>query len=598
MANMLESFGLDFLDEDEDTLMNVVGYVVTNGKTISSYRGAPYFFMPMGKAEFWAGTERNEEGKLQVSGFHTHCCGRVLWEMICSEIDLTPKDCPKNERILMLNRSIDNGGMLPVEIINADVLPSFLKGDRLTLQIVAPCLDVCYYATEEEYCDAQPSDKRGKKWMIADGALLALAFLENHTVDKCEEEKDYSDDAYVHFRATVKALYHGVFAMGEMSENTFIRCVADTIYGEMEFLHSIDQVPEEMVKNIKIGSIISGVCILSADAAVKGYEKGIVKDFDHDLRLLRHTLQKGEAERMSGVLNDNSVYETETNNGLYIGSKAIIEQFQYVTENHKGKYFAHLAEITDAEEENMEFPVGTQCIVLAADQENNYESIVFMTTDEDGNIARIKVSRDGRYRFKIHVPEKVKTPLDDFKIPDSVAEPIIMRAKYHYLIDEETEYGEITEDSDYSAHETNAKWMLDAMQENKSADEKEAVGNILGYLFAKAAEETINSCESSSSVMRLTASYSPDDALRGILRSTLSPELHSKLEEDMEFARQFGKDLNFFLEANGKTDSEFADTFIQAAVIVQRIGQLYAKREFCKKEGEVQPLPGMGEEIL
>ena len=70
--------------------------------------------------------------------------------MICTDVDISPKDWPKTERILMMSRNTDNGGMLPVDIITADVLPSFLKDDRLTLQLVAPCLEVNYYATEEE----------------------------------------------------------------------------------------------------------------------------------------------------------------------------------------------------------------------------------------------------------------------------------------------------------------------------------------------------------------------------------------------------------------------------------------------------------------
>ena len=452
MANLLYSYGLDFFEENDETMTGLVGYVVSNGKAFSSYYGAPYLYLPVGATEFWAGSEKDEDGKLHINSFHTHCCGKNIWEMICSDIDLSPKACPKNERILMMSRSTDNGGMLPVDIINADVLPSCLKGDRINLQIVAPCLDVNYYATEEEYDDAQPKDKHGKKWLISDGALMALSFLGNHLVGLYEEGKEYDNDAYVTFKATVKAVYHGVFELDGTRENTFIRCVADTLYGELEFHHSVDQVPEEMRKNIKIGSIISGVCILSADAAIGEYENGIVKDFDHNLRLLRQTLQKGDAERLRSVLTDNSVYETETYGKSYLGPAEIVSRFQYVSENHEGKYFAHMAEIVETDGENLEFPVGTTCIVLAADEEDHYESIVFMTTDDDGNISRIKVSRDARYHFEIMHPPRVKTPLDDIEIPESVAEPIMARAKFHGFLNVNTEFEEIAEDPNYSSH--------------------------------------------------------------------------------------------------------------------------------------------------
>ncbi len=411
MADMLESYGLEFFEEDEETMMGLAGYIISNGKAFSSYYGAPYFYMPVGILEFWAGTEK-EEGKLQFNRFHTHCSGRILWEMICSDIDLSPKSYPENERILMLNRSTGEGGMLPIDIFNVDVLPSWLKGDRIELQIVAPCLEVNYYATEEEYDDAQPEDRHGKKWLIAEGALMPLSFLGNHLVGLYEEGKEYDNDAFVTFRATVKALYHGVFEMEGTRENTFIRCVADTMYGEMEFHHSVDQVPEEMRKNIRIGSVVSGVCILSGDAAIKEYENGIVKDYDHNLRLLRQTIQKGEPERLRGVLTDDSVFETETYGKTYLGATDIVNRFRYVADYHEGKYIAHMAEITGTGEAELEFPAGTKCIVLSADKEDNYESIVFMTTDENGNIARIKVTRDDRYHFRIKHPPRVRTPLD------------------------------------------------------------------------------------------------------------------------------------------------------------------------------------------
>ena len=586
MANLLDSYGLDFLEKDEDTLMGAVRYTVQEGKAIKGYYGAPYFYLPVGSAEFWASTEKSEDGKLAVSGFHTHCGGKTIWEMICSGIDLSPKGSPKTERILMMSRSTDNGGMLPVDIITADVLPSFLKDDKFSLQLVAPCLEVNYYATEEEYSDSVPTDKRGKKWGVADGALLALSFLANHTGDNYVEGKEYDNDAYVHFKAKVTRLYVGSFEIGDQKENTFIRCFAETMYGELEFDHSYDQVPEELRKNIKVGSIISGVCMISADAAICEYENGIVKDFDHDLRLVRFTLAKGEAERLRSVLTADSVYETDTYGNCYHGADEIIDRLTNVCENHKGEYFAHLAEITELAEPGLEYPVGTKCIVLADNEEDNYESIVFVSVDEEGNISRIHVSTDSRYSFRIEKPERVKTPLDDIEIPQSVAQLIIWRAKYHGFLENDLEDELVIEDKDYNQHKNNADRMLEALQAEPQASIEEAIGNILGYLFAKSVEMTINEeKENPSHETRLTASYSPHDAFHGELNSTLSPDQHAALADAMELAQQFGKDVFVFMEMAEKTEDDFIEVFTQAAIIVQRIGQLYGSSGFeesCK----------------
>ena len=581
MANLLDSYGLEFLGEDEDTLMGAVRYTVQEGKAITGYYGTPYFYMPVGSAEFWANSEKGENGQLAISGFHTHCGGKTIWDMVCSDIDLAPKDRARTERILMMSPCTGDGGMIPIDIITADVLPSFLKGDKLTLQLVAPCLDVNYYATEEEYDKSVPTDERGEKWGIADGALMALPFLANHLVDNYEEGKEYDNDAYVYFKAKVTRLYVGTFEIGEQKQNTFIRCFAETIYGEMEFDHSFDQVPEEQRENIKVGSIISGVCMISADAAINKYENGIVKDFDHDLRLHRYTFTKGEAERLRSVLTDDSVYETETSGNSYTGADAIIDQFNYVRENHEGTYIAHIAEITELAEPGHEYPVGTKCIVLADNEEDHYESIVFLSVDKDGNISHIKVSTDSRYRFRVEKPERIKTPLDDIEIPESVAQPIITRARFHGFLDYDLEEKLILEDDDYTQHKNNAQRMLDALQSDPQPDVKTAVGNILGYLFAKSVEMTINEAkENPTYETRLTASYSPYDALRGELDSTLSPAQHTALVDAMELAQQFGKDVFVFMEMTDKSEDDFTGVFIEAAVIVQRIGQLFGNNGF------------------
>ena len=560
MANLLDSYGLDFLGKDEDTLMDAVRYTVQEGKAIKGYYDTPYFYLPIGSAEFWASSEKSEDGKLSISGFHTHCGGKTIWEMICTDIDISPKDRPKTERILMMSRSTDNGGMLPVDIITADVLPSFLKDDRLTLQLVAPCLEVNYYATEEEYNKTVPTDKRGKKWGVADGALMPLSFLANHLVGNYEEGKEYDNDAYVTFKAKVTRLFVGTFDIGDQKENTFIRLRND---------------------NIKVGSIISGVCMISADAAIGEYENGIVKDFDHNLRLVRFTLAKGEAERLRSVLTADSVYETDTSGNSYHGADEIIDRLAYVCENHEGKYIAHLAEITELAESGLEYPVGTKCIVLADNEEDNYKSIVFVSVDEDGNISRIHVSTDSRYRFRIEKPERVKTSLDDMVIPESVVQPIIWRAKFHGFLENDLEDELVLEDEDYIQHKNNAVRMLEALQAEPQSDAEKTIGNILGYLFAKSVEMTVNEAkENPTFKTRLTASYSPHDALQGILRSTLSPEQHATLEDAMELALQFGKDIFVFMEMTEKTDDDFPELFTQAAIVVQKIGQMYASNGF------------------
>lgn len=583
MANMLENFGLDFFSEDDNSLMGFVGYIIQEGKALTGYYGTPYLFKPMGSVEFWVKTEKNPAGNLQVTGFDSHCGNRCIWELIHSGIDITPKDASKLERVAMFNRADTHGGLLPIEVITADILPGLMKDDKVTMQVVALPLEINYYASEDSYAEAQPADENGRKWLMAIGSMAAVPFLYNHAPGRYEKGKDYKTDRYVQFAAVVKELYHGTFEMNGEKHNTFIRCFVDTEYGQLEFDHTLEQVPEELRDNIRVGAVISGTCILSGDVAIKEYEDGIVKDFEHDLKLMRYTMGKGDPERLSSVLSDNVVYETDTSGKKYVGAREIIDRFTYIHNNRDREYTTYYATITATDEDDMEYPVGTRCIVLAnGEAEDDYESIAFINVDDDGLISRIKVSTDSRYHFRIDRPKKIRTPLDDIKVPDSVFEPIILRAKFLGIIDQEAEESSVIGNiADYDFLEQNAQRMLDALQECPQPDAEKAFANIFGYLFAKAIEQTVNEDKNTGEYdTRLTASFRPGEAFAGEISSTFSPEEHTVLEKAMKSGTRFYNDFKAYIQMTDADEKKFAELFIQAAVVVQRLGQMYSGRCF------------------
>lgn len=580
MPNMLENYGLDFLAEDEETMMGFVGYLVQNGKAFHSYSGAPYLYTPMGAVEFWVRTQKNEEGNLEIAGVDSHCGGKCIWKMASTDFKLSESNTEPMRKLMIFNRYEDGSGMLPIEVINPDVLPGPMDGDPVVMQVVALPVQIGYYADEDEYAASMPDDENGKKWMVANGSLFPSGFMYNHAPDRPEEEKDYSLDSHILFTATVKRLIYGTFEMGDHEENTFIRCIVDTQFGELEFNHTVDQVPEELRKNMRVGAVVSGICIISGDVALYEYENGIVKDLEHNLRALRYSFVHGEAERLYSILAENAVYYTETSGKTFEGADAIVEKLNYVHENHEGKYFAHMATITEVDPEaGLKYAVGTRCVVLAADEENNYESIAFIQCNDEGLIVNVDISTDGRYRFKIDEKPVHKTPLDDIEIPDSVIEPIVMRARFHGLIDDDvTAESIITHLSDYTSLKFNVDQMLEALQKTPQPDIEVALENLFGYLFAKAIEQEVNEAAfDPSHKTRLTASYSPDDAFAGELRSTFDEHKHIELEKKMKLGRQFYKDYKAYTVMKDLSEDDFFDTITQALIAVQRIGQINSK---------------------
>ncbi|MBQ8389295.1 MAG: hypothetical protein IJX46_10265 [Clostridia bacterium] len=399
MANFLENYGLGFIDDDDDAVMGLLGYAAQEGKAKTGYYGAPYIFKSMGNFELWVKTEIREEQKsLNVVGFDTHCGGTCVWKMKYSGIDVTPKDASKLERALIFNGTEENAGILPIDVISADVLPSFLAGDEMELQVVALPLSIGYYENEDEYAEAQPKNENGETWLAAVGSLLPVSFLVNHAPSKYEEGKRYENDAHVHFAARVKELYHGTVELNGEKMNMFIRCIAETNFGLLEFDHTLEQVDENMREKIKVGSIISGVCIISGDVAIKEYNKGFVRDFEHNLRLVRYTVMEGDPERLRFVLKDDSVCVCD--GSVLAGKQAVIDFVKNIQAERKSKYSADLVTVTAVNAGCAEYPIGTRCVGLRESEKDEYDCTVFVSTDEDGMITKLEFCTGNRYTFE------------------------------------------------------------------------------------------------------------------------------------------------------------------------------------------------------
>lgn len=119
--------------------------------------------------------------------------------------------------------------------------------------------------------------------------------------------------------------------------------------------------------------------------------------------------------------------------------------------------------------------------------------------------------------------------------------------------------------------------MLDALYDNPQPNAENAYANILGYLFAKAIEQTVNECKNDDGhYMSLTASYIPGDAFAGEISSTFSSEERVFLEKAMGIGKQFYNDLKTCVLTADVDEDQFAELFKQVAVVVQRLGQIYS----------------------
>lgn len=410
MGLYLENLNMDFFRESEEAFGSLMGLVASEGKAIYGYYELPYINHHLGAAQIIMRTGYREQtdevnGKAyQGLGLDTHISGHTVWKVRLHEMNINRKDADLLEKRVAVTR-MNGEGMAVVNIVNADVLPSFMEDDVVRMQVAAYPQIIEYYKDEEDYAEHQPVTSNGQKWLIGEGTVMPTGLMRNRDPNSEEFEKDENIDDITAIRGTVKHLYLGKITFEGESHNAFILCVIDTDYGELEIVHTVDQVDEELRCNMEVGSTVVMYGTLSADVAIYEYEKGIVKNEDNNLAAMRYMFAGNDADRIRSILSEDVVYLSQSGN-KYVGIDAVINQLKYVKSANPDKYFAHFAIIKsiDEGEEELEYSVGKRCLILASKEETNYESIAFLDFDDECNISKIVTSTNPRYHFAIQQP--------------------------------------------------------------------------------------------------------------------------------------------------------------------------------------------------
>lgn len=574
--HFLENMGLGFLAESEESISALWSYIVQNGNRISGYYGLPYINCECGSVQFVLRTALGEDGKYEIVGMDTQARGRSVWDVCLDEVNLTPKTADKLEHCRLVHRP--NGeGCAVIHIINGDVLPGFEEGEEVKLQVTAFPAFIEYYEDEEAYMEAQPKQKDGKTWIISEGFPFPAGLFANGDPESDAFEKGEEPDDLMLIRGTVKKLWLGTFEIDGKKHNTFIRCLIDTDFGELQIAHTLKDVKKEQWDNLREGATVYGAFRIVGDAAIYEHEEGIVLDEDHDLAILRSVLSGGDAERMRCVFAEDAVYVSECSKLTFKGRDDIIARLNFVSRENETVY-AKAAIIAEADEGETPLPytVGRRCIVISYGEEEEYAAIAFADIDEEGRISRLFVTSDERYTFALdEKPLEVNSWEDlDFQSPFAF---IIMRARLHGIIGErDTEETVFNGMQDEPAYRRNIEKMLSAMPEKRERAEYE---NLFGYLFAKEVETVFAEKQAKSALDgRMLVSYVPEEAWRGEMQTNLPPELHEKAEEAMKLGKLFAHDFAMAHPLRKPHGDDFDFDLLQALILVQQMGRLYAQR--------------------
>ena len=212
-----ENFGMEEFYEDTDFSIALGKYAAEKGKTFVGYYNIPYLYHNLGDMEVIVSLEELDDGKLDAKRIDTHCRGTSIWDAVLHEINVNPKDECKMYHRVMIEGANGMQNLAIVELVHSDVLPSFMAGDEVRMQVVGFPQLVEIYTDEDEYMEAQ-DEWNGNKLGLAEGLIAVSGFLKNHNPEDPEFEKDPDRDLLHVMCCRINKIYWGKFDFEDVHE--------------------------------------------------------------------------------------------------------------------------------------------------------------------------------------------------------------------------------------------------------------------------------------------------------------------------------------------------------------------------------------------
>ena len=226
-----------------------------------------------------------------IMGFNIHKKGDCFWRLFVGPQGKVNVD-ERNPYFFTVMFKDENGdGTLPINIIHADVIPSFLEDDYIVMQVAAFALSVEYIEDE------------GSKSMISPDirSLIPLDIT------------DSDNSPLVRIKGSVfKVAKRKVSMVGQEAE--FLDVAVRIPYGVVEMVHTLDMVKPEQRNLIEEGKSYDAVCVLSGDVAVGEYQQGAIRDEKNFSRLMRSCFAESDFSRLCGVLSEKCRFFEENEN--------------------------------------------------------------------------------------------------------------------------------------------------------------------------------------------------------------------------------------------------------------------------------------------
>ena len=402
MTLYLRNFGL--IDwEDEAKCLALMRYVCEHGKVFRGYR-CNYLYKNIGAAEMIVTViDENNSGDNRVIGFNNHKMGNCFWNLRVTAIGLFGRDEMNPYSFRVIFSDLDGNSLLPINLIHADVIPSYIENDIVCMQVTAFPTFIDYYVDEDSSKAARNSGTiMGKKLIAGKGIFPGGLFSDD------EENKDL------------------VLLVGEVlevekrkiningNEVVFWDASVETPYGPIELAHTVDIVSDEQRHLVCRGSYVVAGCILSGDVAVGEYQGGAIYDEENCLRLIRSCMVHGDFDRLYNAMATDCVYLSPC--AISKGREETIARLQNAFDKIKDKgvdhytFSATVGAIEEGRIAGAKYFTGKRCIALSSETPDGYYGWMFVTTNDEGRITEIEtVSGESNiYSVRLDKFEKIE----------------------------------------------------------------------------------------------------------------------------------------------------------------------------------------------
>ncbi len=429
MPCFLDNIGLGLWEHNKEGFRDMIRYVANHGEEIRGYYDIPYINYHFGDVQMIARTRRDEENHYHVTGLDTHCRGRCIWKLRIEDVLEEGKLDPLYKKLLL--KGINGKGLFPAHIVNADVLPSFKKDETIVLQMIAFSEEFHCYRTEEEYELTRPLGRNGQKIIPQKDTLYPIGYFSDDSSKK--------DEVYIH--GTLLGRFNGDLQVKDKKEHYFLKCPVRTQYGCIDIAVHASKLAKETILNMEPGSIIECKAILAGDPAIFQYEKGIIRNPEHNLKLMAYTLENGDPQRLQTVLAESAILQSASASESHIGTGNVLN---YIRSIQKAGVNCHTT-YTTISESSKNHPSGTRCIIINYANPKLTPGIVFLEHDSNNNIIRIDIEEANDYQYTVDPISDTENNVTAAFKTISYKDRILRRAKHYGIIPENMQSSQVEE---------------------------------------------------------------------------------------------------------------------------------------------------------